>query len=117
MRRLRCNRVCGRPAHSLFQFFGFDPALRRPPSGTSRIAFVHLAPLDPVFSFYPKAPCPDTSPTPARDSEVNETDTSLDFAHDSGYIYDDEHLAFVSLNEEVCKMLGSMIRNPQPILL
>jgi four helix bundle protein len=51
------------------------------------------------------------------DGEANETDTSLDFARDSGYITTDEHLALVSLNEEVCKMLGSMIRNPTPFLL
>ena len=51
------------------------------------------------------------------DGEANETDTSLDFARDSGYITADEHLAMISLNNEVCKMLGSMIRNPTPFLL
>ena len=51
------------------------------------------------------------------DGEANETDTSLDFAHDSGYITTEEHKALVSVNEEVCKMLGSMIRNPKPFLL
>ena len=51
------------------------------------------------------------------DGEANETDTTLDFARDSGYISADQHLVLVSLNEEVCKMLGSMIRNPAPFLL
>ncbi len=51
------------------------------------------------------------------DGEANETDTSLDFAHDSGYISADQHLVLVSLNAEVCKMLGSMIRNPIPFLV
>ena len=51
------------------------------------------------------------------DGEANETDTSLDFARDSGYINDAEHRNMTSLNEEVCKMLGSMIRNPKPFLL
>ena len=51
------------------------------------------------------------------DGEANETDTSLDFARDSGYITANEHGSMVSLNQEVCKMLGSMIRNPKPFLL
>ena len=51
------------------------------------------------------------------DGEANETDTSLDFARDSGYINDAEHRNMTSLNEEVGKMLGSMIRNPKPFLL
>jgi four helix bundle protein len=51
------------------------------------------------------------------DGESNETDTSLDFARDSGYISADQHLVLASLNEEVCKMLGSMIRNPIQYLL
>lgn len=51
------------------------------------------------------------------DGEANETDTSLDFARDCGYITDAEHLEIASLNDEVCKMLGSMIRNPKPFLL
>ena len=51
------------------------------------------------------------------DGEANETDTSLDFARDSGYIQPDEHLVLTNLNQEVCKMLGSMIRNPKPFLI
>lgn len=51
------------------------------------------------------------------DGEANESDTSLDFAHDSGYIDSETHETLVSLNGEVCKMLGSMIQNPEPFLL
>lgn len=51
------------------------------------------------------------------DGEFNETDTSLDFARDSGYITAEKHFALLSINNEVCKMLGSMIRNPTPFLL
>ena len=50
------------------------------------------------------------------DGEANETDTSLDFARDASYISIDEHAKLVGLNDEVCKMLGSMIRNPKPFL-
>ena len=50
------------------------------------------------------------------DGEANETDTSLDFSLDSGYITVSEHTSLVSLNDEVCKMLGSMIRNPNPFI-
>jgi four helix bundle protein len=51
------------------------------------------------------------------DGEVNETDTSLDFARDCGYIGPDEHRALVEIGHEVGKMLGSMIRDPDPFLL
>ncbi len=51
------------------------------------------------------------------DGEANETDTSLDFARDAGYISPDLHAELIALNDEVCKMLGSMIRNPKPFLL
>jgi len=51
------------------------------------------------------------------DGEANETDTSLDFARDCAYITDSEHSEMASLNDEVCKMLGSMIRNPKPFIL
>ena len=50
------------------------------------------------------------------DGEANETNTSLDFSLDSGYITVSEHTSLVSLNDEVCKMLGSMIRNPNPFI-
>ncbi len=51
------------------------------------------------------------------DGEVNETDSSLDFAKDCGYITTEEHTALVNLCAEVGRMLGSMIRNPRPFLL
>ena len=51
------------------------------------------------------------------DGEANETDTSLDFARDSSYITAEEHHTLVALNIKVCKMLGSMIRDPKPFLL
>ena len=51
------------------------------------------------------------------DGESNETDTSLDFAKDCGYITNEQHLNLTELNREVGRMLGSMIRDPKPFLL
>src|SRR6478735_4158396 len=51
------------------------------------------------------------------DGEINETDTSLDFARDCGYITIEEHRMLSDLCLEVGKMLGSMIREPDPFLL
>lgn len=51
------------------------------------------------------------------DGELNESDTSLDFARDCGYIDVEEHRTLSELGIEVGKMLGSMIRNPDPFLL
>lgn len=51
------------------------------------------------------------------DGEINETDSSLDFARDCGYISREEHCELVSLTEEIGKMLGSMVRNPRPFLV
>jgi four helix bundle protein len=51
------------------------------------------------------------------DGENNETDSSLDFAKDCGYITDSVHKELVTLNREVGKMLGSMIKHPTPFLL
>jgi four helix bundle protein len=50
------------------------------------------------------------------DGEANETDTSLDFARDCGYITTGEHEILLHLNREIGRMLGSMIRNPKPFL-
>ena len=50
------------------------------------------------------------------DGENGETDTSLDFARDCGYITKDEHRELTSQDAEVGKMLGSMILNPDPFL-
>ena len=50
------------------------------------------------------------------DGENNETDSSLDFAKDCGYIGLDEHRELVELNREVGKKIGSMIKTPTPFL-
>ena len=46
------------------------------------------------------------------DGENSETDSSIDFAYDCGYISDQEHGELCGLSEEVGKMLGKMILNP-----
>jgi four helix bundle protein len=51
------------------------------------------------------------------DGESNETDTSLDFAKDCGYITEEHYETLTSLKREVEKMLGSMINNPAPFLI
>ena len=50
------------------------------------------------------------------DGENSETDSSLDFARDCGYITQEQHAALTSLCAEVGKMLGSMINQPDPFL-
>jgi four helix bundle protein len=50
------------------------------------------------------------------DGENSETDSSLDFAKDCGYITPNEHAELISLCAEIGKMLGSMISNPQQFL-
>ena len=47
------------------------------------------------------------------DGECNETDSSLDFAKDCGYINTDKHFELTSLNSAVGKMLGSMLQIPE----
>lgn len=51
------------------------------------------------------------------DGENNETDSSLDFAKDCEYITDAVHERLVTLNREVGKMLGAMIKKSSPFLL
>ena len=51
------------------------------------------------------------------DGENNETDTSIDFARDCGYISPQEHAELTGLCTEVGKMLGSMIQHPDPFLI
>ncbi|MCE9526779.1 MAG: four helix bundle protein [Planctomycetales bacterium] len=51
------------------------------------------------------------------DGENSETDSSLDFARDCGYITMEVHKELTGLNLEIGKMLGAMIRNPSPFLL
>jgi len=50
------------------------------------------------------------------DGENGETDSSLDFAKDCGYITSEQHAELVALSHEVGRMLGSMIKNPSPFL-
>lgn len=51
------------------------------------------------------------------DGENSETDTSLDFARDCGYIEGDQHATFTADCREIGKMLGAMIRDPGPFLI
>ncbi|MFO0967724.1 MAG: four helix bundle protein [Gemmataceae bacterium] len=50
------------------------------------------------------------------DGENSETDTSLDFAKDCNYITAEEHTDLTSRCAEIGRMLGAIIRNPQPFL-
>ena len=50
------------------------------------------------------------------DGENSETDSSLDFAKDCGYITAEQHRELTSLCQEIGKMLGSMLKNPAPFL-
>src|SRR4030067_141837 len=54
-----------------------------------------------------------TSKMTDADSEASETCVWLDFAIDCGYISIEEFRNFTQQYEEVGKMLGSMIRNPE----
>jgi four helix bundle protein len=51
------------------------------------------------------------------DGENSETDSSLDFARDCGYITIAQHAEFIQLSAEVGKMLGSMIKDPNSFLI
>ncbi len=51
------------------------------------------------------------------DGENNETDSSLDFACDCGYISAEVHAKLVALSREIGRMLGTMIQNPRPFLI
>jgi four helix bundle protein len=51
------------------------------------------------------------------DGEASETDTSLDFARDCGYINAAEHQKLADANRSIGRMLGSMIKNPTPFLV
>jgi four helix bundle protein len=51
------------------------------------------------------------------DGENGETDSSLDFARDCGYIDHEEHGALTGLTAEIGKMLGSMIQHREKFLL
>jgi four helix bundle protein len=51
------------------------------------------------------------------DGEINETDTSLDYAKDCGLITVEEHARLIALCCEVRRILGTMLTNPTPFLL
>jgi four helix bundle protein len=51
------------------------------------------------------------------DGENAETDSSLDFAKDCGYLTVEQHVELALLCSEIGKMLGSMINNPGPFLI
>lgn len=51
------------------------------------------------------------------DGENSETDTSIDFARDCGYITNEKHQELTSLNHEIGKMLGSMLNSPEKFFL
>ena len=51
------------------------------------------------------------------DGEANETDSSLDFARDCGYISLEQHQAFIQKCTEVRRMLGGMINKPAVFLI
>jgi four helix bundle protein len=51
------------------------------------------------------------------DGENNETDTSLDFALNCGYISQQEHSELVEKNDEIGRMLGAMILSPEKFLI
>ena len=50
------------------------------------------------------------------DGENSETDSSLDFAKDCGYIKKELHKELTNKNREIGRMLGSMINNPKKFI-
>ena len=51
------------------------------------------------------------------DGENSETDSSLDFAKDCGFVSPEVHSDLTAKCIEIGKMLGSMIQNPEPFLV
>lgn len=51
------------------------------------------------------------------DGESNETDSCLDFARDCGYASSEVHAELTNQCSEVRRMLGAMIKKPEPFLL
>ena len=51
------------------------------------------------------------------DGENSETDSSLDFAFDCGYITEVDHYELSNLCDEIGKMLGKMINSPDHFLI
>ena len=50
------------------------------------------------------------------DGENGETDSSIDFAYQCRYITEDEHKSLIAKSTSIGRMLGAMIRNPDPFL-
>src|SRR5881396_40181 len=51
------------------------------------------------------------------DGENSETNSSLDFAKDCGYITPEQHAELTALGQEIGRMVGTMINNPGPFLI
>jgi four helix bundle protein len=51
------------------------------------------------------------------DGEANETDSSLDFSKDCGYISLEQHQVLVAKCVEVRRMLGGMINKPAAFII
>ena len=51
------------------------------------------------------------------DGEASETDTSLDYALDCGYISKEKHTELTKKCKSVGAMLGKMIQNPKSFLI
>src|SRR6266404_1723770 len=51
------------------------------------------------------------------DGENGETESSLDFANDCGYLREEDHKILTNLTSEIGKMLGSMMQQPEKFLL
>ena len=51
------------------------------------------------------------------DGEASETDTSLDYARNCGYISKEAHQHLTRKCQRVGAMLGKMIQNPKPFLI
>ncbi len=51
------------------------------------------------------------------DGEKSETDSSLDFSYDCGFIARETHEKLTTQSTEIGKMLGSMLKNPALFLI
>ena len=50
------------------------------------------------------------------DGENSETESSIDFAHDCGYLTSAQHDDLVNRSRAIGRMLGTMIKRPAPFL-
>jgi four helix bundle protein len=51
------------------------------------------------------------------DGEASETDSSLDFAKDCGFITPEQHQELSAISRTVDSMIGAMLKNPKPFLI